>query len=191
MGRLTASLSLLALAAVALGACGSSGSADLLPGTTASQITANLDEVERQVGEGECIGAENSAAEIGTQVEELSGVDARLKQALAEGVSRLTETVTAECEEEPEEEAEITTSEPAEEEEESEAKPKHEKAEKPEKPEKDQGGEEPEEAPESEGPTLPPPSNGKGEENGQGNGPPTETGPPSGGVGPGTPAEEE
>jgi septal ring-binding cell division protein DamX len=190
MGRLTASLLLLALTAAALGACGSGGGAELLPGTTASQITANLDEVEQLVGEGECIGAENSAAEIGTQVEELNGVDGKLKQALAEGVSRLTETVASQCEEaEPEEETEPTTTEPAEEEEEPEEKPKHEKPEKPEKPEKEGGGEEVEETP--EGPTLPPPSNGKGEENGQGGGPPTETGGPSGGVGPGTPAEEE
>src|SRR5262245_51346304 len=128
MGRLTASLLFFALATTALSACGSSGGADLLPGATASQITSNLDEVERLVGENECIGAQNSAAEISTQVEELTDVDPKLKRALAEGVERLTQTVATDCEEEEFEEAD-TTVEP-EEEEEPEAKPKHEKPEK-------------------------------------------------------------
>lgn len=183
MGRLTASPPILAaLAALALSACGSSGDADLLPGSTASQITSNLDEVERLVAEEECIGAENSAAEIATQVEELTGVDAKLKQALAEGVGRLSETVATECEETEEEgeEEEFTAPEPEEEEEPEKQKP--------EKPEKEKEGKEEEPASEEpEGPELPPPSNGKGEEKGKGEGPPEETG----GVGPGGPAEGE
>lgn len=88
--------------------------------------------------------------------------------------------MVAACEEEVATEETIETIEPAEDTE------SVEKNEKPEKPNKSK----PEEAPtETEPPTLPPQSNGKGEE--EVHGPPVETGPPSGGVGPGTPAGEE
>ncbi len=63
-----------------------------------------------------------------------------------------------------------------------------EKAEKPtkEKPEKEEAEDTEEEG---GGPTLPPQSNGKGEEEGEG--PPEEAEPPSGGVGPGVEAGAE
>jgi hypothetical protein len=189
MGRLSRSLPIFAIAATAavvLPACGSGEDAELLPGATASQIDANLDQVEQLVAEGECAGAESSAIEIGNQVEALTGVDKELQQALAEGAARLAENVAAECEEVPEEEETVPTIEEAEE-----AEP--EEKEKPEKPKKDEKEAE-EEGPETgEGPELPPQSNGKGEEKGQGEGPPVEPeeGPPSGGVGPGTAVEGE
>jgi outer membrane biosynthesis protein TonB len=195
MGRLSASLpvlGLLAAAATGLTACGSSGGDELLPGGTASEIKSNLSQVEQLVAEGECVGAENSAAEIGSQVEELTGVDARLKRALAEGATRLTENVSSECVEEPEEE-ETTSGVEETAEEGPEKKPKPEKPKKEEKEEKEEEAEAEPEA--EEGPTLPPQSNGKGEENGEGKGPPVEAGeeegPPSGGVGPGVPVEGE
>lgn len=185
MGRLSASLIALALgASLALGlvACGEGGGADLLPGETASEINSNIDEVERLVSEGDCVGAEDATAAISGQVESLTGVDAKLKQALGEGAARLNEVV-AECEEEEVEET-IETFEPAEEEPEEEK----EKTEKPskEKPEKEEAEETEEEG---GGPTLPPQSNGKGEE--EGGGPPEEAEPPSGGVGPGVEAGAE
>jgi outer membrane biosynthesis protein TonB len=195
MGRLSASLplfALLAAATMALSACGGESDADLLPGTTASQIDANLSQVEQLVAEGECVGAENSAAEIGSQVEELSGVDQKLKQALSEGAARLTENVASECEEEPvEEETEPTVEET---EEEPEEKPKDEKpdeaekeAEKEEKEaekeaekeQKEVEKEEQEAEKEAEENEVPPVEPGKGE------------GPSSGGVGPGAPVEGE
>lgn len=180
IGRLSASLLALFLSAalvVGLAACGDDGGADLLPGETASEINANLDEVERLVAEGDCIGAEDAAAAVTGQVESLTGVDAKLKRALSEGATRLNEVI-AECDEAVSEETTETIA-PAEEPEEEEEKEKPEKPDK-EKPEKE-APEEPE--PEGEGPTLPPQSNGKGEENG--NGPPVEPEAPSGGVGPG------
>lgn len=185
MGRLTASVLALFLglaAALALASCGSGESAELLPGSTASQINSNLDQVQQLAGEGECVGAEDAASAVSNQIESLTGVDAKLKQALSEGAARLQQVV-ASCEEaeEPEE-----TAEPIEEPESEEEK---EKPEKPEKPKKDEEPvEEPEE--EDEGPTLPPQSNGKGEEKGGGP-PPTEAEPPSGGVGPGLSVGEE
>ncbi len=101
MGRLTAPLLALALgaaAAVALASCGSGSNAKLLPGNTASQITANLDEVKRLAQSGECVGAENAAQQVSNQIDALGGVDKKLKQALREGAARLNEVV-AECEE--------------------------------------------------------------------------------------------
>jgi hypothetical protein len=179
-------LALLLGAAVAAGlvACGEGGD-DLLPGETASEINANLDSVEQLVAEGDCIGAEDAAAAVTGQVESLSGIDAKLKRALSEGATRLNEVI-AECDEAVSEEPVETIAPEEELEEEGEEK------EKPEKPGKEKQEEKvPEETEEDgEGPTLPPQSNGKGEENGKSNGPPVEPEAPSGGVGPGAAVEE-
>lgn len=185
MGRLSASLTVLALAAAALGlvACGDSGGADLLPGETASEIKSNIDAVESLVGDRDCVGAEDAAATITGQVESLQGVDAKLKRALSEGAVRLNEVV-AECEEEPTEET-TETFEPSAEEREAEEQEEREE----EKPDKEKPDKEAEEG--NEGPALPPQSEGKGEEKGQGKGPGEEEAePPSGGVGPGVEAGE-
>ena len=182
MGRLSAFLLALALGgagAVALASCGSGNDADLLPGTTASQIESNLDQVSRLVAEGDCIGAENAVAAVSAEVEELREVDLKLKAALEEGTAKLGEVV-GRCEEEDEEaEPELESDVEAEALEEDEKKPKKEKPEK--EPEEPQ-----EEPSEDEGPELPPQSEGKGEE--KGGGAPTEPEPEetesSGGVGP-------
>ncbi len=186
MGRLSASLLVLALALAALGlaACGSGDDAELLPGSTASEITANLDQVKQLATEGDCIGAEDAAQAVSAQIEELGAVDAKLKQALREGATRLSEVVAG-CEEEAAEET-LPAIEPAEELEEAEEEDKKEKPEKPEKPdeESEEEGEE-----EAGSPSLPPQAKGeaKGHEK-QEEVPPAETGggTPSGGVGPGT-----
>ena len=172
-----------AACAVALAACGGGEEADLLPGTTADQIEANLNEVGELADAEDCIGAENAVAEVAAQVEELQGVDQRLQAALQEGTEKLSEVV-GRCEEETEEEAEPSVETDVEPEEvEDEKKPKKEKPDK-EKPA------ESEEPAEDEGPELPPQANGKGEEKGGGgeSEPPSESPaeetPPSGGVGP-------
>jgi hypothetical protein len=190
MGRLSASLLVLALgAAVALGlsACGGGDDADLLPGSTASEITSNLDRVEQLASEEECAGAAEAAASVSVQIEELDGVDAKLKQALREGATRLNEVV-ADCEEPIAEETPSIA--PAEEPEEVEKPEKAEKPEKPEKAEKDAG-----EAEEETTPDLPPQAEGeaKGHEKQEEEESPVESegGTPSGGVGPAEPAEGE
>ncbi|HEX6601960.1 MAG TPA: hypothetical protein VF030_04910 [Solirubrobacterales bacterium] len=175
-----------AASAVALVSCGSDDQADLLPGTTADQIESNLDEVEALADEGDCIGAESAVAEVTASVEELQGVDRRLKAALTEGTAKLSEVVGRCEEDEASEETEpsIESDVGAEEVEEDE-KPKKEKPEK-----EDKASEREEEPAEDEGPKLPPQANGKGEEKGGGgeSAPPTESPaeetPPSGGVGP-------
>jgi hypothetical protein len=100
MGRLKATAIVLAplLAALLLGACGGGSSANLLPGMTASEINHNLEAVRQQVGEGNCEGAEDSAAAVSTQVDELgNGVDKKLRAALVQGAERLGEVVES-CE---------------------------------------------------------------------------------------------
>jgi hypothetical protein len=188
MGRLTASLLVLALSAgVALGlsACGGGGDADLLPGSTASEITSNLDRVEQLASEEECAGAAEAAASVSVQIEELDGVDAKLKQALREGATRLNEVV-ADCEEPIAEETPSIA--PAEEPEEVKKPDKPDKAEKTAKKEAD-------EAEEETTPTLPTQAEGeaKGLEKQAEEAPPVENdgGTPSGGVGPAEPAEGE
>jgi len=166
---------LLALLGAGLSACGSGGSGELLPGTTASQINANLDQVQQLVGEEECEAATDAAAQVTAQVDELGGVDAKLKQLLVEGAERLEEVVgTCEETEEPLE----TTEEEEPETEEDEKAPKHEK------PEKKEG-------PKETGPPAEPPEPPGHEEKGGGEETPPEEGggTPSGGVGPGEEAE--
>lgn len=190
MARLSALLlafALGALAAVALVSCGSGDDANLLPGTTAEEIEANLDQVEQLAADGDCFGAEDAVAEVAAEVEELEGVDVKLKRALEDGTAKLSEVV-GRCEEETEEETEpsVETAVEPEEVEDEEKKPKKEK------PEKEEPAEPEEEPAEGEGPELPPQANGKGEE--KGGGPPPaepeeEETPSSGGVGPGVGVE--
>jgi hypothetical protein len=187
MGRLSASLLALSLGAVAalgLVACGSSGKADLLPGNTANEITANLDQVKSLATEGDCVGAEDAAQAVSAQIEALGGVDKKLKLALQEGATRLNEVV-ASCEEAPEEEETSPAVDEAEE-----SPEVVEKKQKPEKPKKEAEAA----APEETTPALPPQAEGeaKGHEEGEAEVPPAETGgTPAGGVGPGEPAGSE
>jgi uncharacterized protein YggE len=187
MGRLTASLLALALAATAalgLSACGSSDS-DLLPGTTASEINSNLDEVQQLVSEGDCIGATDAAATVSTQVEELNGVDRELKEALDEGATRLNEVVAG-CEEAPDESEEEAALEEAEQVAEEEAAAE---AEKPKKQEKEAGKAEKEPTPPAEPPE--PPGQEKKEEKEEVTPVEPEDEGQSGGVGPGAEVEAE
>jgi outer membrane biosynthesis protein TonB len=186
MGRLSASLLALALAAAlatGVSACGG-GSSDLLPGTTASEINSNLDEVQQLVSEGDCVGAADAASTVSAQVEELGGVDAKLKQALSEGANRLNEVVAG-CEEVPNEAEEAEQAEiEAEEQAAAEAEEESEKPKKKEK-EKETGKPEKEAGPQTEPPE--PPGQEKQEEGVEEELPPTETesGSGAGGVGPG------
>ncbi len=185
LSSLPIAILLAAVAALALSACGSTSSPKLLPGTTASQINANLDEVQRLVAEEDCIGAENAAAAVGEEVDALEGVDAKLKQALSEGAERLSQVV-ANCEESgaagEEEAREAEEAERAEEEEKEEGK-----ARKDEKKEKEKEAEEEAPAEGEEGSKQP----GTEEEEGGEEAPAEEGGEsPSGGIGPSAPAGE-
>jgi hypothetical protein len=185
----------LALLAGALGGCGEED-AELLPGGTAREITANLDAVEQLADEGDCAGAESAALQVSEQVEALRGIDARLERALEQGAARLREVV-ARCEEElevtePEPvEPEIDEDELAEREKEEEKELKEE--EKREAEEAKREDEDEDEGEEGEG-SLPPQAEGEGNgvegENGGGPPPAVEDGAPSGGVSPANPAGE-
>jgi hypothetical protein len=179
---------------VALAGCGEED-AELLPGATAREITANLDAVQQLADEGDCSGAESAALQVGEQIDALEGVDARLKRALDQGAERLEEVV-ARCDEdleateplpvEPEAEEEEDLKD-LEKEEEREEKEREKQEEAEEKRESDEGGDE------DEGGGPPPleESEEAGEE-GEGGGPPPaeEGGSPSGGVSPANPAGE-
>ncbi len=175
------------LVALGLAACGGED-AKLLPGETAREITANLDTVKQLAGEGDCVGAESAAQQVGEQIEALEGVDAKLKRALEQGAARLEEVIS-ECEESSSEAiapAEI----PAESEADEAREQKEEKGKG-----KAQKQEAEEAAPEEEK-SLPPQANGEGKGLENGNGPPAAEEPseegaggtPSGGVSPGAPA---
>lgn len=195
-----ASLLVSALAAVllALTGCGEE-EAQLLPGATAREITANLEAVERLADEGDCLGAESATGQVAEQVEALDEVDPRLKRALDRGVDRLQEVVTR-CEEEVEavepEPSELEADDEALEadrrKEEEEALKEEDKREKEE--ERDESREDEDGGDDGEGegsPDLPPPAEGeaKGQE-GEGGPPPAAEGggTSSGGVSPANPA---
>ncbi len=91
-------LSLAAATAVSLASCGGGEDAKLLPGSTAQEITENLDLVKQYAEEGECVGAADAAGEVSTQVEALGGVDPKLKETLQRGAAKLNEVVAG-CEE--------------------------------------------------------------------------------------------
>lgn len=189
MPRLPASLLALALggaAALALVSCGGED-ARLLPGETAREITANLDTVQQLTDEGDCIGAESAAEQVGEQIEALEGVDVKLKRALEDGAARLSEVIAG-CEEATTEAiapAVIPTEVESDEEEPPKEKGGKEKKAKP---------KEEETAPEAHAPppSLPPQANGEGKGLDNGNGPSSDEEnaeeSPSGGVSPGAPA---
>jgi hypothetical protein len=190
-------LALVGAAAIALSACGEED-AQLLPGGTAREITANLDTVQQLADEGDCAGSESAALQVGEQVEALDEVDPKLKQALQEGATRLNEVVAG-CEEELEAVPDETTTEPEPSTGEKEAEREDEEREKElEEEEKEREKEEQEsekEAEQEEESPLPPQAegDGKGLDDGEGNGPGNsgEGGAPSGGVSPGSPAAGE
>ena len=189
MARLTASLLALALGAglaFALAACGE-GDARLLPGETAQEISENLDSVQRLVDEGECVEAQGAAQQVSAQVEGLEGIDPKLKRTLEEGAARLNEVVVS-CEETTEETLEETVPTIEDTTEEKEEKKDEEPQDKETESEDDQGEDDDFEG--SEGSDLPPQANGeaKGHDVPPGE-PPVESGPPSGGIGPGAEAE--
>ena len=196
MGRLSALLFALILggvSVVALTSCGSGSDAKLLPGSTANQIEANLEEVRQLAAGGDCIGAEDAVATVAAEVEQLNDVAAKLKTALQEGTAKLSEVV-GRCEEEAsEEETEPSPESDVEAEEleaeELEAEEKAEKAQ--EKAEKKEQKEEKAEAPEDEEGNPPPQSEGKGKGHEEAP-PPTAEEPEeseSGGVSPGAEVE--
>lgn len=112
MGRLRAATLFLAVLAVGclLAACGSDDKGELLPGTTADQIESNLDLVRESHAAGDCEGAETAVAEVSEEIDALQKVDSKLKSALEQGATKLSEKVSdcganAEAEEQKEQEA--------------------------------------------------------------------------------------
>jgi membrane protein involved in colicin uptake len=211
IGRVRAAALILAALAVGLllSACGGGGNGELLPGTTADQITSNLDQVRESYESGDCEKAENAVAQVSTEVDDLNKVDVELKKALKNGALKLSEVVNscgeaeeaeeAKAEEAAEEEQAQIEGEEAEAEEEAffEEQKEEERDEKAEeKAEKDAEKAEPptggEESPKGEAKghekqeeeTVPPPTEEFEEVT-----PPAAGGGPAGGVGPGAAVE--
>lgn len=180
---------------LALSSCGQED-AKLLPGETAREITANLDTVKSLAAEGDCTGAESAAEQVRSQVEGLSGVDPELKQALAQGASKLDEVVatctpleedTVESRPETLEDTTSKEEEKAREEEEKQA----EKEQKQEEKEEEKAEKEGEKSEPTEEPSLPPQANGEAKGHDKGPEGPGGEGESSGGISPGSSAEGE
>src|ERR1700759_3575578 len=95
IGRVRGAALILAALAVGLllSACGG-GNGELLPGTTADQITSNLDQVRESYENGDCEKAEIAVAQVSTEVDDLNKVDVNLKKALKNGALKLSEVVS-------------------------------------------------------------------------------------------------
>jgi hypothetical protein len=94
-------LMLLGIAAAALLA-GCGGDDPTIPADRGDQLLTRLDEVEGAVSEGNCDGAQESAALFATQVDELpADVDDEVKRLLIAGGERLQDLATEQCEEPP------------------------------------------------------------------------------------------
>src|ERR1700720_3545985 len=168
-------------AAIALSSCGSGNNAKLLPGTTAQEITRNLARVRELAAEGECISAQDAALQVSTQVDDLHGIDPKLKQARRDGATKLNEVVRTcaqETTEETTEESLPTTTEATTAKSEKEGKPAKEKHQPPGHVESETA-----EPPKETTPSGPPHGEAKGHEEA-----PEGGGPPSGGIGPGSEA---
>jgi hypothetical protein len=214
MGRVRAASLVLAALAVGLllAACGGGSSDELLPGTTADQITSNLDQVRASVEEEDCERAEDAVATVSTEIDGLEKVNGELKKALRQGALKLSEVVSscgAKLEEEELEAAEATEAEEqeqleeAEEQAEEEAFEKEQKAEEREEKEKtpqekaEERAEQP--GPPEEGEESGPPGKAKGHEKQEETVPPPSTEEevtppatgegPAGGIGPGAEVE--
>jgi len=176
--RLSLVLALTVACASALAACGGED-AQLLPGETAREITANLESVQQLAAEGDCVGAESAAEQVGEQIGALEEVDPKLKQALEQGAARLEEVIAG-CEEPDEAIAPATL---PDEEGEGEEKEPREKQKKDREPDEEEAPDTPTESPQQ-------PPQAKGQEEGNGPPPSEEEGgeEPSGGVSPGAPA---
>jgi hypothetical protein len=212
IGRVRAAGLLLAALAVGLllSACGGGGNGGLLPGTTADQITSNLDQVWASYESGDCEKAEVAVAQVSTEVDDLNKVDVKLKNALKNGALKLSEVVSncgaaeeaeeAKAEEEVEEKQALIEGEEAEAEEEAFAeeqkeaerdeKTEEKAAKEAEKAEPPTGGEESPKGKakglekQEEEETVPPPTEEFEEVT-----PPAAGGGPAGGVGPGAAVE--
>jgi hypothetical protein len=176
----TLALGLALAAATALASCGGGSDAKLLPGTTAQEITQNLESVRELAAEGECADAQDKAVQVSSQVDDLQGIDQKLKEALQAGAEKLNEVVLTCTEATTEEETEETlptttqTTPPA--------KPKKEKPGKEKHEEVEPAETEPAEPPEEPGPQgAPPKGKAKGHEGESEGGAEA----PSGGIGPG------
>jgi membrane protein involved in colicin uptake len=96
IGRVRAAALILAALAVGLllSACGGGGNGKLVPGTTADQITTNLDQAQASFYSGDCEKAEIAVAQVSTEVDDLNKkVDVELKKALKNGALKLSEVV--------------------------------------------------------------------------------------------------
>jgi hypothetical protein len=193
-----------------LSACGGGGNGELLPGTTADQITSNLDQVRESYESGDCEKTENAVAQVSTEIDDLNKVDPKLKKALKNGALKLSEVVRS-CGE-AEEAEEAKAEEKAEEEEQAQIEGEEAEAEEEEafleeekEEERDQKAEE---KAEKEAEKAEPPTGGEESPKGKAKGlekqeeetvpPPTESeevtppeagGGPAGGVGPGAAVE--
>lgn len=91
-------VAVLALAALALGACGDGNGGSKLSSARAERLRSTLDSVEERINAGDCTGAAEQAQTLEQQASDLPRrIDSDLQNALVEGAAHLQELVAGEC----------------------------------------------------------------------------------------------
>jgi hypothetical protein len=85
------------LACASLAACGDDSNSKLLSPSSASELRSTLAQVEQDVQNGDCTGAQERVSALGQQISSLDRIDADLRDALVSGTSRLQQLVAEKC----------------------------------------------------------------------------------------------
>jgi hypothetical protein len=85
------------LACAALSGCGDDSNSKLLSPSSASELRSTLAQVQQDVQNGNCTGAQERVSALDRQISSLDRIDADLRDALASGASRLQQLVAEKC----------------------------------------------------------------------------------------------
>ena len=85
------------LVCASLSACGDDSKSKLLSPSSASQLRSTLAQVQQDVENGDCAGAQERVGALDQQVGSLDRIDADLRDALVSGTSRLQQLVAQKC----------------------------------------------------------------------------------------------
>jgi hypothetical protein len=88
---------LVVLVCALLSACGDDSNSKLLSPSSASELRSTLAQVQQDVQNGDCTGAQERVSALDQQISSLDRIDTDLRDALVSGTSRLQQLVATKC----------------------------------------------------------------------------------------------
>jgi hypothetical protein len=85
------------LTCAVLSGCGDDSNSKLLSSSSASELRSTLAQVQQDVQNGDCTGAQERVSALDQQISSLDRIDADLRDALDSGTSRLQQLVAEKC----------------------------------------------------------------------------------------------